>query len=128
MANLPPKTGITDIDNLNLRDIVAAVRKRRRWSAHTAQEADRWYRLFLAMSQKKGGTAEFGIYPGSDYIWHEHITFTKRYRADCEKLFGKFLDHTPERPKSWRAMLKTSAAEYDAAYGVHPPDVFTCCI
>jgi hypothetical protein len=126
-AKLPPKTGIAEIDSLDLRDIVSAVRKQRRWSPETARVIDRWYRLFLAMSYKNGGIAQFGLEERADYVWHEHITSTKRYRQDCEKIFGKFLDHTPGRPKGWTDLLEKSNAEYVAAYGIRPPNAATCC-
>jgi hypothetical protein len=127
MARSQTKTGVPAIDNLDLREIVAAVRKHRRWSAKTAKDAETWYRFFLAMSQKKDGIAAFGIEERSDYVWHEHITNTKRYREDCERIFGKFLDHTPGRPKDWRARLSQSMKEYDTAFGHHPPDAGVCC-
>lgn len=127
-TKLPPKTGIRDIDNLDLRDIVSEVRKRRRWSPETARVIDRWYRLFLAMSYKNGGIAQFGIEERADYVWHEHITSTKRYRQDCNKIFGKFLDHTPGQPKGWVEMLEKSNAEYVAEYGIRPPNAGTCCL
>ena len=123
----PTKTGVSAIDNLNLREIVAAVRKKRRWSARTAKDAETWYRLFLAMSQQKG-TAAFGIEKRSDYIWHEHITSTVRYREDCGRIFGKFLDHTPVKPKNWRDLLSESMEEYEARFGIRPPDSWICCL
>jgi hypothetical protein len=125
----PTKTGITAIDKLNLRDIVAAVRKERRWSAKTAKEAETWYRIFLAMSQDQGRAA-FGIEKKSDYIWHAHITSTIRYRDDCGKIFGpgKFLDHTPTKPKDWRDRLAQSMKAYDARFGIHPPASILCCL
>lgn len=127
----PPKnTGIRAIDNLDLADIVAVVRKERQWSYRTAKDAEIWYRLFLAMSKKKGGTAAFGIEKNSDYIWHAHIISTKRYRRDCRKIFGKgkYLDHTPGTPKNSGALLKRSMKAYDKEFAIHPPDASTCCL
>ena len=31
-----------------------------------------------------------------DQVWHCHILHTRRYRQDCEMLFGCFIDHDPE--------------------------------
>lgn len=31
----------------------------------------------------------------ADRIWHEHILVTPQYRADCNTVFGKYLDHVP---------------------------------
>lgn len=128
----PTKTGVSAIDNLNLREIVAAVRKKRRWSSKSTKDAETWYRLFLAVSQdtmSRDGTAAFGIEDRSDYIWHEHITSTIRYREDCAKIFdGKFLDHTPVKPKDWRERLSKSMAEYTARFGIHPRNARICCL
>lgn len=30
-----------------------------------------------------------------DTIWHAHILDTRAYRMDCERLFGRFIDHYP---------------------------------
>lgn len=30
-----------------------------------------------------------------DEFWHNHILDTKKYREDCEKIFGCYLDHNP---------------------------------
>jgi len=30
-----------------------------------------------------------------DEVWHFHIIDTRKYRKDCEILFGKFLHHSP---------------------------------
>jgi hypothetical protein len=52
------------------------------------------YRKFLALQL---------AYPGQDIvpcmivdeIWHQHILDTIAYRADCDAIFGRFLDHFP---------------------------------
>lgn len=30
-----------------------------------------------------------------DRVWHAHILDTAKYRADCDRVFGRFLDHFP---------------------------------
>ena len=30
-----------------------------------------------------------------DQVWHEHIIFTREYRAFCKKHFGKYVNHNP---------------------------------
>jgi len=32
---------------------------------------------------------------GIDRVWHAHLLDTRKYRADCDYLFGRFLDHYP---------------------------------
>lgn len=52
------------------------------------------YRRFLTLKL---------IYPGISLvpskqinkIWHAHILDTRAYRQDCEKVFGRFIDHYP---------------------------------
>jgi hypothetical protein len=130
----PTKTGISAIDELNLDQIVATVRKERHWTAKTAKDAETWYRLFLAVSRmsmgkRKNVTAAFGLDESADFVWHEHIVNTKRYRKDCAKIFGRgtYLDHTPGKPKGWRARLSKSAKAYDKAFGTHPRNFRVCC-
>jgi hypothetical protein len=52
------------------------------------------YRKFLALHL---------LYPDADIVpceivdetWHRHILDTAAYRADCDAIFGEFLDHFP---------------------------------
>ena len=30
-----------------------------------------------------------------DEFWHQHILDTRKYRDDCENIFGHYMDHTP---------------------------------
>lgn len=30
-----------------------------------------------------------------DHVWHTHMLDTSKYRADCDHIFGRFLDHFP---------------------------------
>jgi uncharacterized protein DUF1399 len=30
-----------------------------------------------------------------DFVWHCHILHTRKYRQDCQMLFGRFIDHEP---------------------------------
>src|SRR5712692_4012301 len=99
MAKPPTElTGIRSIDTLKLDDIVSEVRKERKWSADTAQKAELWYRRFLALSYAEKPRPAFGISKLADHVWHAHITSTARYRRDCQRIFGGYLDHTPGRP------------------------------
>jgi hypothetical protein len=31
-----------------------------------------------------------------DRVWHCHILHTRKYRQDCQMLFGRFIDHEPD--------------------------------
>jgi hypothetical protein len=52
------------------------------------------YRKFLAMQLMRPGAV---IVPCQivDEMWHRHILDTAAYRADCDAIFGRFLDHYP---------------------------------
>lgn len=66
-----------------------------------------------------------------DEIWHQHILDTAAYRADCDALFGEFLDHYPYfglfGPDDAQA-LKDAFAEtvdlYRDAFGDPPGDTW----
>lgn len=47
-----------------------------------------------------------------DRVWHSHILHTRKYRQDCEMLFGDFIDHQPES-ELWG---ETQQQNLDAAF------------
>jgi hypothetical protein len=55
---------------------------------------EREYRRFLALHLLH---PDADIVPCkiADEMWHRHILDTAAYRADCEVIFGRFLDHYP---------------------------------
>ncbi|HUZ37259.1 MAG TPA: hypothetical protein VMV17_13105 [Streptosporangiaceae bacterium] len=52
------------------------------------------YRCFLKLCVLHPGTT---IVPTRqlDHVWHTHMLDTAKYRADCDQMFGFFLDHFP---------------------------------
>lgn len=56
--------------------------------------AETEYRRFLALKVFYPGVS---LVPSKlvDKIWHAHILDTRAYREDCEKVFGRFIDHYP---------------------------------
>lgn len=52
------------------------------------------YRKFLALHL---AFPDMDVVPCKivDEMWHQHILDTAAYRADCETIFGGFLDHFP---------------------------------
>ena len=66
-------------------------------SAPTIRELDlmeQEYRRFLALHL---AFPESDIVPCKlvDEFWHRHILDTAAYREDCDRIFGRFLDHFP---------------------------------
>ena len=63
-------------------------------SAKDLKNAVDQYRKFLTLKAKYP-KAELVPTEEIDLIWHSHILDTRRYSADCKKLFGRFLHHGP---------------------------------
>jgi len=55
---------------------------------------ERQYRQFLMLVHLYPETS---IVPTEniDKIWHAHILDTQKYRVDCDRIFGNFMDHFP---------------------------------
>lgn len=77
--------------------------------------------LFLAVTNP-----EKAIVPtkGIDKFWHTHILDTAKYRDDCQKAFGFFLDHFPyfgirgdDDRQNWERSLQETVDLYQAAFG-----------
>lgn len=65
------------------------------WSKSHALEICTMYRRFLILHKKYGQEHTLPPSEDIDEFWHMHILDTKRYRADCHKIFGYYLDHYP---------------------------------
>jgi hypothetical protein len=65
------------------------------WSRQQAFRAIGGYKTFLFVSYLY---PEILLVPTQeiDRIWHCHILHTRKYRQDCELLFGYFIDHEPD--------------------------------
>jgi hypothetical protein len=71
-----------------------------RYVSINIEEAEEWitrYKRFLDFVRVNGTTAGSDLLTWkTDMVWHSHILHTRQYAEDCEKLFGRFLHHTPE--------------------------------
>lgn len=122
-AGRTPKQVRNAIDRLDLSKIVDKARKVHRWREKRAAEADLWYRNFLWLEYKSSSPIAM-LGADADEIWHLHILDTPKYRADCEKVFGQFLDHNPlyGRPTAADlAMYRQTEQAYLAEFGKYPP-------
>jgi hypothetical protein len=82
------------------------------------------YRCFLKLGVLCPATA---IVPTVriDRVWHAHILDTAKYRADCDRVFGRFLDHFPyaglrgeEDERAWRASFAETCRLFMEHFGV----------
>lgn len=64
------------------------------WTDETLAEAELNYRRFLALNMLHQSESLVVNQILDDY-WHQHILDTRKYAADCQKLFGFFLHHYP---------------------------------
>lgn len=51
--------------------------------------------LYVCWVAKQQGVRVAAICECADAVWHEHILVTPKYRADCDAIFGTYLDHSP---------------------------------
>lgn len=84
--------------------------------------AERTYRQFLTLH---AGHPERTLVPSEliDLVWHFHILDTRKYAADCERIFGRYLHHDPyfgigsdesyeENQRAWRETQELWEAEF----------------
>ena len=88
---------------------------------NSVDKIEKSYREFLYLA----GTGDQMVTPWTqdiDDFWHEHILSTTKYREDCHKLFGKFIEHNPNvptrpsmrTPGEWRASSRVTSSSATA--------------
>jgi hypothetical protein len=82
------------IDDLDLSMIANAMVAKLGWLPSEVKECCLLYKNYLYLKYKYPHEI---LAPSDDIdeFWHNHILDTKKYRADCEKIFGNYLDHCP---------------------------------
>ena len=95
-----------------------------RWTDETLFEAETNYRRFLALNLLHPSES-LSVNEMLDDYWHQHILDTRKYAADCEKVFGFFLHHYPyfgiEGEEDWAQNLEAFAKTrrlWNEAFGV----------
>jgi len=84
------------IRHLDLTSVRTKVIEKLGWPSDQAESVEQEYKRFLYALTQKG--REEIISPPSqevDEFWHQHILDTRKYRDDCQKLFGHYMDHIP---------------------------------
>lgn len=96
------------LQELDLSDVVAQVQEELGLSESDALRAEELYKQFLTLCFKY---PEKQVVPPklADFVWHEHITDTRKYEADCNQLFGKFMHHVPTKESSTNAYEETKS-------------------
>ncbi len=83
------------VASLDLSLVKKKATERNGWTQEQANEAEADYRRFLYLLAKSPNTVMVPWTNDLDKFWHEHILDTRRYSADCEKVFGRFIHHDP---------------------------------
>jgi hypothetical protein len=64
------------------------------WSPRECDAAEIEYKRFLTLKLRHPDV-ELSPNRVIDTFWHAHILDTRRYRDDCARIFGRFIDHFP---------------------------------
>ena len=89
-----------------------------------ADQAVALYRCFLKLCLLCPGSA---LVPTRqlDQVWHTHMLDTAKYRADCDHVFGRFMDHFPYAGlrgdadrRAWRADFAATRRLFREHFGI----------
>ncbi|WP_242882542.1 glycine-rich domain-containing protein [Actinomadura litoris] len=85
------------IDHLDLEPMVSQLigDEDKPMSLAEADHAVGLYRAFLKLCVRFGDTEPIAPNKAIDAVWHAHMSDTAKYRADCDYVAGRFLDHWP---------------------------------
>lgn len=99
------------ISALDLRSISKKAKRELEWTDHRTNVAVEKYRRFLFLLGKYEGQMLAPFDDDTDKIWHYHIQDTRRYKKDCETLFGRFIDHNPDLTNASQARAEKRTRE-----------------
>lgn len=104
------------VEEIDLSEIMARIVKDHGWSEERAEEAEKWYRRFLCLcilfpKEKLAPPTD-----DADEVWHTHIIYTKKYHADCRRMFGYYLHHNPRGKDADQAELDALSQSSDNTY------------
>jgi len=94
-AALPLEQAKAYIDTIDFLPIINKLERQHGWCHYEAASISDMYRNFLYLQKKYGKTHALPPSEEIDEFWHMHILDTKKYRHDCEIIFGYYLDHYP---------------------------------
>jgi hypothetical protein len=128
------------IQQLDLASVRAKLQEKMGWSAQQALHVEGDYKRFLyALAHKRQEDILSPPTQEVDEFWHQHILDTRKYRDDCQTVFGHYVDHTPglEADKQKRADrrrqeiyqeydIDTTSFDSGSSSGTHDHDKHTC--
>lgn len=83
------------IYSIDFSNIIEKMVKHQGWWQSEAEKVCSMYQNFLYLNKKYGDKCQLPPSEEIDEFWHNHILDTKKYRKDCQTIFGRYLDHYP---------------------------------
>jgi hypothetical protein len=115
------------IDTLDFSNI-----KRRlatEWSISRIDVAIEEYKKFLILASC---SIPVSPCPDVDRVWHDHLLHTRQYAADCDKILGTFLHHSPSTGTLGEAQIRSGKYQnmlkaYRTVFGQEPHAIWSEC-
>ena len=83
------------ISHLDLSSVRASLVEKKRWTVEQTVRVEYDYKRFLYAMARKHQDDIISPPDQVDEFWHQHILDTRKYRADCDTIFGHYVDHIP---------------------------------
>lgn len=106
------------ISALDLSSVIQNMVAREGWSLKDALAVAGLYRNYLYLLAKY---PDKSLPPSEDVdeFWHMHILDTQKYRADCDAMFGRYIDHNPQTSTSGLAGISDLNAAFQETQALH---------
>lgn len=83
------------INQIDFSSIIGKMVQRDGWLKSDALQVCALYRKYLFLRRKYSHQYQLPPTKEIDTLWHYHILDTKKYREDCDAIFGEYHDHYP---------------------------------
>jgi hypothetical protein len=104
---------------LDLSSVRGTLVAKQGWSREQAIRVEGDYKRFLyALARKREDDILSPPTKEVDQFWHQHILDTRKYRDDCEKVFGHYVDHTPGLTPDRQKRADDRRRQVYADYGI----------
>ena len=108
------------IDAINFSMVIDKIVKTKRWKRKDVLKICELYKHFLFLKKKYDQNDE-KLSPSLeiDEFWHNHIMDTKKYRNDCDQIFGFYLDHYPYIGMDGKTTQADAARSFERTQELH---------
>lgn len=81
--------------DLRLSHVLAKAAENYSWEGAQAEYAREWYVKHWYLARKYPERPLAAVSKAADRLWHQHIIDTRKYAEDCDRILGRFMNHTP---------------------------------